>query len=241
LFRADHTAAPSAPVEAFEFRLHAAGGANRPVIERFIADAYRQTYSAELSHFLPLLLTLGSDDHTQAALGMRPGAMPGTTSEPMFLEHYLDQPVEQLIAARVGSPVTRSGIVEIGNLAATRRGASPLLFLIMAAALDAAGFRWLAFTATPQVEKLVTRLQYQPLLLSEVDPTRLGDELAQWGSYYETRPQVMCVALADALRSTRASAAIATTLARHAATIASLAQRLRQYRLHHALFEPCHA
>jgi hypothetical protein len=233
LFRTDHTDAPSAPVETFEFRLHAAGGAERPALERFIADAYRQIYSAELSHFLPLLLTLGNDGRTQAAVGMRPGAL----GVPMFLEHYLDQPVEQLIAARVGSPVARSGIVEIGNLAATRRGASPLLFLIMAAALDAAGFRWLAFTATPQVEKLVTRLQYRPLLLSEVDPTRLGDELAQWGSYYETRPQVMCVALADALRSTRASAAIAATLERHAAVIATLAKRLHEYRVHHALFE----
>src|SRR5690606_23573252 len=170
---------------------------------------------------------------TQAVLGMRPGAM----GVPMFLEHYLDQPVEQIIAGRVGTPVARSGIVEIGNLASARRGASPLLFLIVAAALDAAGYRWLAFTATPQVEKLVTRLQYQPLTLSGVDPARLGDAITHWGSYYEARPEVMCVPLAGALRAARQSATIETALNSHAGIIHALAQRLREYRQHHALFE----
>ncbi len=107
----------------------------------------------------------------------------------------------------------------------------------MAAALEAAGYRWLAFTATPQVEKLVTRLQYQPLTLSGVDPARLGDEITHWGSYYETQPKVMCVPLAEALMAARQSTTIETTLSSHAGIIHTLAQRLREYRQHHALFE----
>ena len=233
LSRAQAALAQPLPADPSRFQLHADGSPQRSAIEQFVAAAYHDAYGAELSHFLPLLLEMRAEADTQAVLGMRPGAM----GVPMFLEHYLDQPVEQIIAGRVGAPVARSGIVEIGNLASVRRGASPLLFLITAAALESAGYRWLAFTATPQVEKLVTRLQYQPLTLGGVDPARLGDEITHWGSYYETRPKVMCVPLAEALLAARQSTTIETTLNSHAGIIHALAQRLREYRQHHALFE----
>ena len=36
----------------------------------------------------------------------------------MFLERYLDDPIEPLIGAAADRPVERGGIVEVGNLAA---------------------------------------------------------------------------------------------------------------------------
>ncbi|MET0380132.1 MAG: thermostable hemolysin [Spongiibacteraceae bacterium] len=216
-----------------EFQLHAPHSAERAPLERFIQSAYQRVYGAQLSEFMPLLLELRNAGGCQAALGMRPATImrPGAVATPLFLENYLDQPVEQVIAGRVGRPVARGDVVEIGNLAAATRGASPLLFLITAAALEAARYRWLTFTATAQVEKLVTRLQYAPLLLSDVDPARLGERVHSWGSYYETLPRVMCCPLPEALDAGRTNPVIAATLAAHAPTIAALAQQLGDYRL----------
>lgn len=208
------------------FALHIVDSPERTATEQFVRGAYRNSYGAQLQALMPLLLEVRCHNTTQAALGMRPGR----GDAPFYLEHYLDQPVEQVIARRSAGPVARADIVEIGNLAAARRGASPLLFLIMAATLDAAGYRWLAFTATPQVEKLVARLQYRPLELSDVDPDRIGPERALWGTYYETRPRVMCVPLAEALDAGRRNALIDATLVQHRDVIAAFAGTLRRNR-----------
>jgi hypothetical protein len=213
---------PASPLES-QFLLRAVDDGERPAAEAFVQRVYGQAYGAQLQEFMPLLLERRCAQRTEAILGMRPGNL----RAPLFLEHYLDQPVEQVIAGRSACPVARTDIVEIGNLAAGRRGASPLLFLIMAAALDAAHFRWLAFTATPQVAKLVARLQYRPLALSDVDPARIGAELARWGRYYETRPRVMCVPLAEALSAARRNVSIDATLTHYRGVIAELARQLR--------------
>ena len=47
----------------------------------------------------------------------------------------------------------------------------------------------------------------------------------------------MCVPLAEALQAARQSSAIDAALNGHAGSIHALAQRLREYRQHHALFE----
>lgn len=225
------SASPPARGPSREFRLHAPHSAERAPLEQFIESTYQRVYGAQLTEFMPLLLEMRNGDACQAALGMRPATM----ATPLFLETYLDQPIEQVIAGRVGRPVARGDVVEIGNLAAATRGASPLLFLITAAALEAARYRWLAFTATAQVEKLVTRLQYTPLLLSDVDPTRLGERVHSWGSYYATQPRVMCCPLPEALDASRTNPAIAATLAAHAPMIAALAQQFSDYRQRGAL------
>lgn len=120
--------------------------------------------------------------------------------------------------------------MEIGNLAASAPGLSAPLFLAMAAALAAADYRWLAFTATPQVERAVARLNYAPLLLCDVDVAQLGDRARQWGSYYATQPRVMCCDLPEALRRGNERPAVAALLQVHAPAVACIAEQLRAQR-----------
>ena len=67
---------------------HAA--AQRPALERFIAERFRQAYGAQVSHFCAHLLGLrDAAGKWQAAAGYTPAA-----SGALYLEHYLDRPVE---------------------------------------------------------------------------------------------------------------------------------------------------
>lgn len=216
----------STPAAAGRFFLHTHSSPARAEAEALIRSVYAAIYAAQVSEFLPLLLESRGRKGSMAVLGMRPARR----GEPLYLEHYLDRPIEQEIAARSGRPVLREDIVEIGNLAANAGGLSTPLFLVMAAALAAADYRWLAFTATPQVERIVARMNYAPLTLREVDTGRLGERARQWGSYYATRPRVMCCDLADALRHGAELAPVAALLHQYGPTIDCIAASLRAYR-----------
>ncbi len=210
---------------ALAFDLHTPRGAQRVALESFIHNKYNTAYGANISSFLPLLLSMNCSGDYQAALGLKPGACGA-----FFLEHYLQRPIEQEIAEQMSVPVSRNAIVEVGNLVSERAGSSPILFMVMAAALELAGYRWLAFTGTPQVKKLVERLNCQPVVLNEADPHCLGDNIEHWGRYYDTKPHVMALDLRKAVENSLQRAAVAMILEKFADTIHGLAQRLRDHR-----------
>lgn len=164
-----------------------AGDASRSSLEQFIAAAFMKSYGAELSHFCDTLIGC-RDAQGQWIAGV--GYSLGTAG-PLFLEQYLDLPLEQAIAARAGHEVERAQIVEVGNLAAGHAGAARALIVNMTRLLHSQGLRWVAFTATPSLLNSFTRLRLKPGILAEADPRRLPDGGQHWGSYYESQPQVM--------------------------------------------------
>ncbi len=163
------------------------GAANRPELETFIADSFRSSYGAEVSHFSEVLLGVrDKDGRWMAALGYTPAAL-----GPLFLEHYLDAPVEAAISAHTHSPVDRATIVEVGNLAAHHPGAARSLIISTTHLLNSFGLRWVVFTATVSLLNSFSRLRLQPHVLAPADPARLPDGGELWGSYYDTQPKVM--------------------------------------------------
>ena len=116
----------SAIAPPVKFETHFSGDTQRPQLEHYIAEQYQNFYGATVTDFLPVLVEMQFSCSSIAALGLRPG-----DSNPMFLESYLDFPVEQNIARHVKQPVFRGDIVEVGNLVATKSGASRLLFVVM--------------------------------------------------------------------------------------------------------------
>jgi hypothetical protein len=164
------------------------GDAGRAPIESFITQAFLQTYGAQVSHFSDTLIGCrGADGEWIAALGYSLAA-----SGPTFLEQYLDAPLEVEIGKRLGYPVARAQIVEVGNLAATSHpGAARALIVRTTALLYHMGLHLVAFTATPSLLNSFGRLRLQPQLLAPADPSRLPGAGRQWGSYYDNQPQVM--------------------------------------------------
>ncbi|MGV8844247.1 MAG: thermostable hemolysin [Pseudomonas sp.] len=162
--------------------------ARRPGWERFIQERFATQHGATVRHFMPCLL--GLEDATgqlQGAVGLR-----NAGSGPLFLERYLTQPVEAMIAGQHGSTApSRQQVVEVGNLAAASPGAARLLIVALTDLLVAMGFRWVTFTGTQTLLNSFQRLGLTPLPLGPADQACMGDELADWGRYYDGQPQVM--------------------------------------------------
>ncbi len=173
---------------ALTLQLAQAGADPRRVaLEDFIRQRFAEHYGARVHHFMPCLLGLhGEHGQVQGAVGLR-----SAQRRSLFLERYLDQPIEQAVAQRCGRDVPREEIVEVGNLAAFGNASARLLIVALTDLLVAQGFRWVVFTGTPALLNSFQRLALEPQALGPADPARMGEELADWGSYYASRPQLM--------------------------------------------------
>lgn len=166
----------------------------RGAAEAFVSEAFNAAYGARIAHFMPNLMTLRNDSgRLLAVLGMR-----GPGDHRMFLEQYLDQPVDQVLSAATGVPVDRRALVEVGNFAVGAAGGGRWLITALTAYLYSAARTWAVFTCGPELQNAFRRLGIQLIDLAAADPNRLSpDEQDRWGSYYAQRPRVMAANVAQ--------------------------------------------
>jgi len=197
LLPAPHQAAPASPCtdSPAEGGIMVLDGHHpcRSKAEALIRDVYQERYGAEIPGWMPFLAARPGREGMQAAAGFRPG------NEPLYLENYLDRPVEAAIANHIGRTPRRDTIVEVGHLASRRSGAGALLLLDLADHLHRSGFDWLVNTATTDTRRLILGLRAAPLALAAADPTRLPDGGRAWGRYYDDQPVVLAIHLPTAL------------------------------------------
>ena len=183
--RHDRSSTETEPAEIRQ--LPPSGQPERASLERFIADGYLRSYGARIHHFAQQLVGLRcSGGPWLAGLGY-------TLADrvPLFVEQYLDQPVEKELADRLGLPIHREQVVEVGNLAASRAGAARQLIVCTTALLHRLDRTWVVFTSTRSLLNSFARLGIATIVLAQADPLRLPDRGSSWGSYYDTNPQVM--------------------------------------------------
>jgi hypothetical protein len=164
------------------------GAEHRQAAESFVSACFKQSYGAEIRHYMPLLMSL-SDQHDElkAVLGFR-----YADQDPLFLEHYLERPIEQLLATKLKIPVDRSRLVEVGNLAVTTAGGGRWLITALTAFLSSTGSEWALFTIGPALANAFRRMGLELIDLAEARREALPtDEQPHWGSYYEQKPRVM--------------------------------------------------
>lgn len=165
-------------------------------LQDFIQAAYQRAFDARIPHFLPLLAGLyRADGELVAACGLQ---LAGPA--PLYLEQYLDQPAERLLAGQRGISVPRASLVEIGNLATSAPGNGRLMFAAVCRQLYRQGQQWVVFTATQPLLNSFHRLHLSPLELATADPSRVGGDAAHWGRYYQHQPRVMAGELAEGHR-----------------------------------------
>lgn len=167
----------------------------RREVERFISEVYARRYGAHVCHFAPVLAYLREGAEIVAAAGYREAHQ-----SPLFLERYLDAPVEVLLGRGSGVVPGRASIVEVGHLAATRAGEGRRLILMLGAHLAEREFQWVVSTLTHELRLLFLRIGVTPLTLGVANPNVLGAEAAQWGSYYQHSPLVLAGNLPQAMR-----------------------------------------
>jgi hypothetical protein len=156
-------------------------------VERFLEREFRRAYNASIGEHYPILMSVQDDDgNILGALGFRDAG-----DEPLFLEQYLDEPIEVAITQAHDTVSSRREIVEVGNLASQATGASIFLFTALTAYLAQQGKKYITVTATDFLHRYFTRLGIDPAILGHADQSRLPDNGSSWGSYYETRPRIL--------------------------------------------------
>lgn len=187
--------APEAAAGAGSIEVLAPGHTRRAEAEDFIEAAYARTFGGKIREHYPTLIgVIGSDGAIESAVGLR-----FADDGPLFLEQYLDEPVELALTRAFGVPVTRTAVAEIGNLAADDHRASARLFVQLAAYLLRQGRTLAVATATRQLRRRFHRIGLTTEPLAPARPDRLGSDAQDWGRYYGRDPEV----LAGVVRATQ--------------------------------------
>ena len=175
---------------------------DRAEIEQFIRDIFFQVCGARVRFFLPTLMSLRDQDgKLLAACGIRSAG-----AERLYMEQYMDKPIEQVLSERVSSTVARNDIVEIGNYSVAEMGLSRLLINAIFDQLHATSKQWAVFTAVQVVRNTLIKADIVPQILCDADINRLPpEEQSDWGSYYEQNPKVMAVKRIERRKENRIS------------------------------------
>jgi len=183
----DGIGAPRGPIPTL-VNMSGRDDSHRAETERFIHHCFARVYGADVREFMPVLMRLHDGGGTLlGALGLR-----SARDEALFLERYLERPVEQALAAGFNTPVDRDAVTEVGNLAVAAPGGGRWLITALTAYLFAAGGTWVVFTIGPVLHNAFRRMGLELVDLGPADPDRLcASERAGWGRYYEQKPRVM--------------------------------------------------
>lgn len=169
----------------------------RTRVEQFIKSIYLKSYGARIEINYPVLMSVcNSAGDILAAAGFRYAA-----DAPLFLERYIDTPIEQALSELYKGPLERRDIVEIGNLASGGGGASVFLFAALSAYLDSQGVRYATITGTQLISERLRKLGLKPHTICDANINRLPQgEQEKWGSYYDACPRVLAGSVRDGVR-----------------------------------------
>lgn len=164
--------------------------ADRAEVEAFIAEVFYRAYGAKVNNFMPKLIALRDDNYQlMAAFGMREAGV-----SPLFLEQYVDDPIETVIEKSLGLNIQRADITEIGNLAVVNpRNAGILISHVIEHSINA-GVQFCVATAHHTLQNGLIKGGCDVFPIHAVDVKRLpAAEQADWGSYYDNQPQIIAV------------------------------------------------
>jgi hypothetical protein len=156
-----------------------------------IRRKYRDVFGASIAPAFGNYLSHEGHGQSDAMLGYRRAG-----EERLFLEAYLDRPVEHEVSDALGRRIARQAIVEIGNFAADN--ALAMIELWGAAANDLGGRNEVAVaTLTAPLRRIFARIGIPVAELAPALPGRLGGNTGEWGRYYETDPRVCAGIITD--------------------------------------------
>jgi hypothetical protein len=164
-----------------------AGCPGRPELEEFVGVAFKRKHDATVTSYLPTLLSFRDPAGVlRGVVGLR-----GAGEHRLYLEQYLEQPVEAAIAAASGQPVERRQVVEVGNLAGTNCRTAMRMVAALPAYLLANDYQWIVFTATNAVRGILQGFGAPLVELARADGSRVANGPDRWGRYYDTDPRVL--------------------------------------------------
>ena len=159
----------------------------RAEIEAFVRAAFARKHDASVASFMPTLLSFrDASGELRGVIGLR-----SAEPKPLYLEQYLEQPVEAAIAAATGKRVHRHEVVEVGNLAGANCRTAMRMVAELPSYLLARDYRWIVFTATSAVRGILQGFGAPLVELARADGGRVAGGEDRWGRYYESDPRVL--------------------------------------------------
>jgi hypothetical protein len=146
----------------------------------FTNKQFERWFSSHLEEFHPFILSFWSNNEIQAVVGFRAAG-----DGPLFLEQYLDEPVEVVL------DTDRKLMVEIGGFAAVNRAVALPLMRHAADSLQQIGFTTAVCTANRPIRSCLGRLGIEFAEIGVANPELVGESRASWGSYYKSDPKVI--------------------------------------------------
>ncbi|MDZ4210616.1 MAG: thermostable hemolysin [Methylotenera sp.] len=163
---------------------------DRAELEDFVRTIFRRAHKAEISHFMPKLLSVrDAKGNLLAVCGLR-----HADQEKLFLETYLDAPIEALLSQHNHTAIDRESVLEVGNLAVADPVNVRSLLASISLYLHSTHSEWAVFTGISVLRNSLIKLNMSLQLLGEANIHRIPEqERAAWGTYYNERPQVVAI------------------------------------------------
>jgi hypothetical protein len=190
-------AEPSHRTPGFTLATYERGAPGRGAAEQFVREGFFRTHQACVQSFLPTLLALSdADGNISGVVGCRFAA-----HEPLFLERYLEAPIEEVLAHQTGARVSRDFLVEVGNLSCRNSRFAQHLIATLPRYLLGRGCTWVAFTATSSIRRILRHAGARTVVLARAEATKVAGSGEEWGRYYDNDPRVMAGYLPSARRN----------------------------------------
>ena len=173
-------------------------GRNEPLrseLEAFVNAAFLRKHGAHVRSFMPTLLSWKDGGAPLGVVGLR-----AAQEEALYLENYLDSPIERTLAERAGRQVPRARIVEIGHLASRNCLAAARIAAALPRYLLELEYEWIVFTGTRTVRGILGRLGAPLHELAPASAECVSGTRDSWGRYYDTDPRVYAGFLPDTRR-----------------------------------------
>lgn len=161
----------------------------------FVRATYSKHFDCDLAFFFPHMIVMFNRTHVHlvghpgydivGAVGYQVADLP------LFLEQYLERPVEAEIGALTGHQPNRASLVEVGGFAVSSREHAMPLMLALAEQLDGLGLETVVCTASGPIRCCMAKAGLQTTVFGEAQPDKVDTSKNAWGRYYDTRPKLV--------------------------------------------------
>ena len=164
----------------------------RTALEARIRSGFGMHFDACIAGFMPRFAHYRHASGATGVIGIR-----RASDEPLFLESYLNMPIESVIADATGTVIPRSRIAEVGQFVVDDRDIVTRFFRDLVPFLVENGYDWVCFTGTDRIRGLLARTGFRGLPVARADATRARNTGDHWGRYYDFDPVVVLGKLDD--------------------------------------------
>jgi hypothetical protein len=165
---------------------------SRKMLEDRVRSGFGTHFGACIAGFMRQLTAYRHASGATGVIGIRSAA-----DESLYLENYLEEPVERIISRLAGCPVGRCRIVEVGQFVVDDREIVVDFFLDLVPFLRSLGFDWICFTGTDRIRAILARMGLQGYPVAPATAERVNHLGDRWGTYYDNDPVVTIGSLSD--------------------------------------------